>query len=231
MNENDYLKMIETLEGQMPMPSDKDIEWRRWMAKLLEMESLICANLGKIPGYINDEYTRKYEMIIGHEEEKRIYEWEAMSHNFKNGLLLLRDWIQSRFNNPIPSNNCQKNIKPAWAYYADGQNAGIHVCGKWVQLTDPKQRRKNFGIHLIDLISLPDREGIVLKEELIIRLKEQKIQIGGKADPFKQALRTINNKVGKSPKGREFLEPTTSGGCRVNEEYLNEMANITVGQV
>ena len=233
MSEKDYLKLVDNLEKKLPKPSKGELARTRWLADYASLMRFLGSELGKIDQSVIDEFSQKptTSLFSGNTKAQEDYAWREQCIFFKHSLVLLRDWIERFFlYETMATRRSSTKRDPSWFYYANGKDAWVLICGKFVQFTDPTQNRKNFGVHLLDLLSLPNREGVVLKEQLTRRLSEQQIGYGSKSDPFVQAIKTINKKTGKSPSGREFIMIKASGGCCVNEEYLQELATIPLSQ-
>lgn len=234
MKKEDYLLLVDDLEKKLPKPSKGELARTRWIVDYASLLQFLNSELGQIDKVIYDECAKEpsTSLISGNEKMKAEYNWREQCVHIKNSLVLLRDWIERRFKyGSMATRTNSVKREPSWFYYANGKDAWVLICGKFFLITDPKQSRKNFGVHLLDLLSVPSREGVVLKEQLTRRLSEQQVSYGGKSDPFSQAIKTINKKVDISPNGREFIQVKASGGCCVNEEYLHEIAKLPLSQV
>jgi len=233
MKKEDYLKLVNDLEKKLPKPSEDDFSRTRWFSDFLSLMELLKSELGQIDESIFNEFGRNptRSLFSGTNKEKENYAWEQRCIFFKNSMVLVRDWIERKFlYRTMTNQRISPKREASWFYYANGKDAWALICGTFFRITDPKQTRKNFGAHLMDLLSLPNREGVVMNDQLKRRLSEQQITFGGKSDPFIQAIKTINKKVGKSPSGREFIKLTPLGGCCVDEEYLHELTATPLTQ-
>ena len=97
MSENDFLKLIDDLEEKIPKPSDKDLERTRWRAELKDLLVFLTNSLGAIEHSFFDEINKKTSNYISSDGNTRKWKLEEKTVHYKNGFLLLRDWVKRKF--------------------------------------------------------------------------------------------------------------------------------------
>ena len=118
----------------------------------------------------------------------------------------------------------EDSVKGKWSYVADGENAFLYVNGTEILLTDPVQKRgKNYMVHLLDLLSFPERFGTITEDDFQRRLISigESLTMTKVSKTFKETIKNINTKVGKSPSGKNFLKHSVAG-CSINAAFVQE---------
>lgn len=243
MRKEDAFAELTALEAQIPtLKTHRDEEWR-WIYRvglfiqhmnaefpipkhLSERFAQTCTDRYKHPGlWCEREVVAPYPGEKALKKDIKKHKREGRKEFFS----LYRDYIEGQYKymdmrtNAQPPQATQKHER-AWLYWANGKAAYLKITGKVFLLNDPRQSRgKNAAVHLLDLLSFPDRVGVVTEEEFKRRVigAGERYANSKNSNTFVEAIHRINDLVGKTPSGKEFLSRTIQG-CSVNEAFIAE---------
>jgi hypothetical protein len=132
---------------------------------------------------------------------------------------ITEDWVQENMKD-VETKSSEKTkpiLVSGLRYVADGENAYLETRGERFLLTDPKQQRgKNSKVHLLDLLSFPDRVGPVLKGEFDKRLES----VGQRptSSTFADTIRALNSQVQKKFADETFIV-IGEGKCEISAAF------------
>jgi hypothetical protein len=199
MNENDYLKQIDDLAKQIPKPSVPQIEQTRYLAEWGSLMIFLAQSLGSVDKIVMDEFQVKIGSFYSTGEAKRQEEWGYLSDSFKNGFVLLRDWVKRKFKY---ANQAQvssgKQIKE-WLYWTNGKVAYLQITGKVFPLNVGTQvRGKQAAVHLMDLLSFPHSAFVTEVEFKRRMVGSGEAYSETKSNTFKEAVLLGKRRLAKS---------------------------------